>query len=67
MNKIEISLFVQKFHQMFKIRERLFKFMITNADAIYSEYRFKKYKIKNSDESSGTFGGRFSILPDSIE
>jgi hypothetical protein len=42
-NKIEIGLFVQKFQPMFRIRERLFKFIITYADVIFSEFRFKRY------------------------
>lgn len=55
-------MFVQKFQPIFRLREKLFKFMISHADLLFSEYRFKKYKIKADDTVS-----RFSMLPDSIE
>lgn len=41
-NKIEVSLFVQKFQPLFRIKERTFKFFIVNADLIFSDFRFKK-------------------------
>ena len=63
-NKVEIGIFVQKFLPMFKIRERLFKFMIAYADLLLNEYRFKKYRLKGNDENTIS---RFSFLPESIE
>lgn len=64
-NKIEVGLFIQKFHPMFRIRDRLFKFIIIYADMLFSECRFKKYRVKaaNNEETIS----RFSTLPDSIE
>ena len=47
-NKLECSLLVQKFQPMFKLKERLLKFIILHADAILSDIRFKKYKLKTS-------------------
>jgi len=48
---------------MLRIKERLFKFMINYADLLFSEFRYKKYRIKVIDESIS----RFSLLPDNIE
>lgn len=44
-NKIEVGLFVQKFQPLFRIKERTFKFFIANANLIFDDFRFKKYKI----------------------
>jgi hypothetical protein len=44
-NKIEVGLFVQKFQPLFRIKERTFKFLIVNADLIFSDFRFKKYAL----------------------
>jgi len=63
LNKLEIGMFVQKFQPIFRVRERLLKFMISHADLLFSEYRFKKYRIKPSEEVMS----RFSMLPDSVE
>lgn len=63
-NKIEIGLFVQKFQPLFRIKERIFKFIINNANAIFKDYRFKKYRIKINQEDTIS---RFSMLPESIE
>lgn len=63
-NKIEVGLFIQKFHPMFRIRDRLFKFIIIYADMLFSDYRFKRYRVKAGNEEAIS---RFSTLPDSIE
>jgi hypothetical protein len=44
------------------VREKLFKFLVSHADLLFSEYRFKKYRVKGDDALA-----RFSMLPDSIE
>ena len=62
-NKIECGILVQKFQPFFRIRERLFKFIIYNADVLFSEYRFKKYKYKTNDETMS----RISMMPENIE
>ncbi|CAF0709196.1 unnamed protein product [Brachionus calyciflorus] len=63
-NKIEMSIFVQKFQPIFRIKERIFKFIINNASALFKDYRFKKYKVKSNLEDTVS---RVSHLPESIE
>lgn len=63
-NKIEVGLFVQKFQPLFRIKERTFKFLIVNADLIFSDFRFKKCRIKAANDEANS---RLSQLPDSIE
>lgn len=41
-NRVEINIFVQKFLPVFRLKERLFKFWISNADLVFKDYRFKK-------------------------
>lgn len=66
-NKAEIGIFLQKFQPLFRIREKLFKFLISHADLLFSEFRFKKYGIKTNDQDKDTIQSRFSMLPDNIE
>lgn len=63
-NKLEIGLFVQKFQPLFRIKERIFKFIINNAGELFKDMRFKRYRVKMYHEDAVS---RFSSVPESIE
>lgn len=63
-NKLEIGLFIQKFQPIFRIKERIFKFIINNAAELFKDVRFKRYRVKLYHEDAVS---RFSSVPESIE
>lgn len=63
-NKMDSQNIVLTFQSIVRIKDRLFKFILRHYNLILKDFRYKKYRLKGSDES--TFQ-RKSIIPDNIQ